>query len=115
MDTDLYPNRFNSRMHTIFSIPDVFLNILDFVNLQVHNKDPFHGYHELCYHNPTLAALAVTCKAFMEPTLNVLWKSQRGLGPLVRTLPTDLWEEEAAGWYWSKPAYEIVSAIIFDP
>ncbi|KAI1786644.1 hypothetical protein LXA43DRAFT_50651 [Ganoderma leucocontextum] len=94
-------------MHTIFSIPDVFLNILDFVNLQVPNTDPFHGYHELCHHNPALAALAVTCKVFMEPALKILWKSQRSLGPLVRTLPADLWEEEVMGRYWSKPAYEI--------
>ena len=44
----------------------------------------------------------------MEPTLNVLWKSQRSLGPLIRTLPADLWEEEVVGTYWNRPAYEIV-------
>uniref|UniRef100_A0A5K1K0P3 Cell surface hydrophobicity-associated protein n=1 Tax=Ganoderma boninense TaxID=34458 RepID=A0A5K1K0P3_9APHY len=88
-------------------MPDVFLNILDFVNLQDPNSDPFRGDYQFCHYNPTLAALAVTCKAFMEPALNVLWKSQRSLGPLVRTLPADLWEEEVVGTYMGKPAYEL--------
>ena len=96
-------------MHPVFSISDVLFNVLDFVNLQVPNPDPFHGHHESCHYNPTLAALAVTCKAFMEPALNVLWKSQRSLGPLVRTLPEDCWGEEIVGEYHHKPAYEVVS------
>ena len=101
-------------MHLIFSLPDVFFNILDFANLQVPDvDDPFRGHHQFWDYNPTLASMAVTCKAFTEPTLNVLWRSQRSLGPLVRTLPAELWEEEVVGTYFNKPAYEIVSRTLF--
>ncbi|KAH9922099.1 uncharacterized protein B0H18DRAFT_527284 [Fomitopsis serialis] len=40
---------------------------------------------------PTLQALALTCRAFHEPALDVLWSLQEGLSHLVECLPTDLW------------------------
>jgi hypothetical protein len=37
--------------------------------------------------------LAITCRAFQEPAMDVLWRVQMSLVPLVKCLPTDLWEE----------------------
>ncbi|KAH9919410.1 uncharacterized protein B0H18DRAFT_636572 [Fomitopsis serialis] len=41
--------------------------------------------------DPTLLALALTCRTFQEPALDMLWASQYGLGHLVQCLPEDLW------------------------
>ncbi|KAJ7118306.1 hypothetical protein C8R44DRAFT_738248 [Mycena epipterygia] len=40
-----------------------------------------------------LAALARTCRAFHDPALHQLWRSQNTLHNLIRCLPRDLWEE----------------------
>ncbi|KAH9919407.1 uncharacterized protein B0H18DRAFT_1027961 [Fomitopsis serialis] len=42
-------------------------------------------------HLPTFLALALTSRTFLEPALDVIWRVQTGLGPLVRCLPEDLW------------------------
>jgi len=48
------------------------------------------------YHHPicpgSLAAFAATCRAMSEPALDVLWHAQSSLGPLLRCMPSDLWE-----------------------
>ena len=59
--------------------------------------------------NPTLASLARTCKAFMEPTLDALWRSQVNLAPLVQTFPEDVWSQKS--WRYAdtgEPLFEIV-------
>ncbi|KAI9061388.1 hypothetical protein FKP32DRAFT_948570 [Trametes sanguinea] len=40
----------------------------------------------------TVLALALTCRAFLEPALDQLWRRQLTLFNLVRTLPSDCWE-----------------------
>lgn len=40
----------------------------------------------------TLASLARTAKIFLEPALDALWSRIPGIGPLLRLLPSDLWE-----------------------
>ncbi|KAH9919411.1 uncharacterized protein B0H18DRAFT_636579 [Fomitopsis serialis] len=40
---------------------------------------------------PSLLALALTCRAFHEAALDMLWTRQYGLGSLVQCLPKDLW------------------------
>lgn len=37
-------------------------------------------------------ALALTCRAFLEPALDQLWRRQLTLFNLARTLPDDSWE-----------------------
>ncbi|KAI0753554.1 hypothetical protein C8Q80DRAFT_519853 [Daedaleopsis nitida] len=74
-------------MHRCLLDAHIYHNILQFVRLQFPYKDPFHGFHQYCDINPTLVSLAVTCKAFLEPTLDILWFSQISLAPIVRTLP----------------------------
>lgn len=40
----------------------------------------------------TLASLARTAKIFLEPALDALWSRIPGITPLLRLLPSDLWE-----------------------
>ena len=37
-------------------------------------------------------ALALTCRAFLEPALDQLWRRQLNLFNLLKTLPSDAWE-----------------------
>ncbi|KAI0740806.1 hypothetical protein C8Q76DRAFT_608362 [Earliella scabrosa] len=39
-----------------------------------------------------ILALALTCKAFLEPALDQLWRRQLNLVNLIKTLPKDSWE-----------------------
>ena len=41
-----------------------------------------------------LFALAQTCHALSEPALDALWSFQHGLPNLIRTMPSDLWQDE---------------------
>jgi hypothetical protein len=41
--------------------------------------------------NPSLVALARTCRAFQEPALDALWLQLDDLTPLLRCLPEDVW------------------------
>lgn len=72
-----------------FPPPDIFVHILKFVDVMHHAPlawNPFLGHDSLLDENPTLAALARTCRAFSEPTLDLLWSSQVTLAPLIWTL-----------------------------
>ncbi|KAJ8593610.1 hypothetical protein M405DRAFT_785777 [Rhizopogon salebrosus TDB-379] len=40
----------------------------------------------------TLLALALTCKSFTGPALDLLWRELDGLDPLIRCLPPSLWK-----------------------
>ena len=40
-------------------------------------------------------ALACSCKTFEDPVLDVLWETQKGLLPLFRSLPGDVWNGNA--------------------
>jgi hypothetical protein len=40
----------------------------------------------------TLAAFAATCRAISEPALDTLWHTQSTIAPLLRCMPSDLWE-----------------------
>ncbi len=41
----------------------------------------------------TLTSLARTKRNISEITLNILWRSIPDIGPLIRCMPDDLWEE----------------------
>ena len=43
----------------------------------------------------SLSFLARTCRAFYEPAMDVLYAELGTLDPLVRGLPTDLWDMDA--------------------
>ncbi|KIK21402.1 hypothetical protein PISMIDRAFT_681337 [Pisolithus microcarpus 441] len=38
-----------------------------------------------------IAGLARTCKAFMDPALDILWRTQSSLSPLIMCLPAQFW------------------------
>ena len=53
----------------------------------------------------TAIALACCCKNFEDPVLDVLWETQDGLLPLLKSLPTDVWNE--GGYTVSAPIAHI--------
>ncbi|KAG6839825.1 hypothetical protein C0991_011290 [Blastosporella zonata] len=72
-------------MHNCLQIPEILDAI--FVNLvDVHSHDdtdiPFPG-------STTLVNIALTCRAFKESALDVLWNTISGLDPIVGCLPHD--------------------------
>ncbi|KAF8632185.1 hypothetical protein AX15_001953 [Amanita polypyramis BW_CC] len=44
----------------------------------------------------TLASLARIKRDLTEPVLDILWREITGIGPLVRCMPPDLWDEDGA-------------------
>ncbi|KAF8173840.1 hypothetical protein K438DRAFT_1850115 [Mycena galopus ATCC 62051] len=45
----------------------------------------------------TLLSLAITCKIFSEPALNLIWREQTSLVPLVKCMPETVWKERQVG------------------
>lgn len=75
-------------MHRCLRVVDILYYILEFVVLELWDEDDlWKGYNSYWVGNPTLAALARTCRTFQDPALNVLWRNQLTLGPLIKTLP----------------------------
>ena len=78
---DHYPLSF---MHRCLLISEVVVNIAQ----EIVNDDKR-------WEKPTawdsLAKLARTCRMFSEPSLDLLWRAQGSLIPLLRTMPADLW------------------------
>ena len=72
-------------MHHSLNILEILENIL--VHLDSEDRD-----RRWCS-RPDLAALARTCRIFKEPALDALWRSQYTLNNILRTLPSDAWNE----------------------
>ncbi|KAH9888496.1 hypothetical protein C8Q73DRAFT_186864 [Cubamyces lactineus] len=75
-------------VHSCLLSTDIFYRILDFLEIEP-NTDFYAGYHQQLRRCPSIARLARTCKMFLEPCLDTLWRRQLTLGPLVHTLPSD--------------------------
>lgn len=75
-------------MHSCLLIPELTLCIIHFV------ADDRPAWRDSRYirNSRDVARLARTCKTLAEPALDVLWKSQHSLSPLVMCLPKDVWE-----------------------
>ncbi|KAH9834058.1 uncharacterized protein C8Q71DRAFT_770787 [Rhodofomes roseus] len=67
-------------MHRALAIPELLLSIVK----EAVNQRSFFEWS-------TLVAFALTCRTFLEPALDVIWRKQNGLGHLVECLPRDLW------------------------
>lgn len=90
-------------MHHSLLLPDIFRRILDY--LEILPLGDFHsGYEQARSGNASIARLARTCRAFLEPSLNVLWKHQLTLCALLKTLPKDAWEETEDRAVWMSQA-----------
>lgn len=44
-----------------------------------------------CPTRPTAAALAQTCRSFLEPALNAVWSNLYNLSTILQVMPKDLW------------------------
>ncbi|KAG1776422.1 hypothetical protein EV702DRAFT_349801 [Suillus placidus] len=83
-------------------IAELRWNIFDLVappNMPVSIARELRESHQTMYFDfprmrKTLLALALTCKSFTEPALDLLWRHLGGLEPLIRCLPQSLWKED---------------------
>lgn len=73
-------------MHRCLKIPEVLQNILD-----SHQKLGGAEHHRILT-TRSLLAVAITCKLFTEPALDLLWNHVSELSHLFRCLPADMWE-----------------------
>ncbi|KZP23398.1 hypothetical protein FIBSPDRAFT_461985 [Athelia psychrophila] len=73
-------------MHRCLWIPDIIATIIEEIALQKYTRREPSS-------RSTLAKLAQTCRMLSELSLNSLWKVQSSLVPLLRTMPSDLWEQ----------------------
>ncbi|KAI6132328.1 hypothetical protein EDD16DRAFT_1533010 [Pisolithus croceorrhizus] len=76
-------------MHPCLLVTEILLHIIGFLETSAE-------YQSTC-HKGDVARLARTCRAFIEPALDVLWRTQCALGPLVKCLPGRLWTRDACG------------------
>lgn len=49
---------------------------------------------EFSFMRESLLALALTCKSFAGPALDLLWRHLGGLEPLIKYLPQSLWKQD---------------------
>ena len=75
-------------MHHCLLIPELALYIVHFL------ADDRPAWQDSRYlRNPRdVARLARTCKALLEPALDVLWRTQHSLAPLIMCLPPEVWQ-----------------------
>lgn len=69
-------------MHRCFLVPELVQHICEEIN-----NSRARGRAR-----KTLVALAQTRKLFQEPALNLVWHTLERLEPLVKCLPSDVWE-----------------------
>ncbi|KIK21387.1 hypothetical protein PISMIDRAFT_78034, partial [Pisolithus microcarpus 441] len=73
-------------MHACLRIAEILDLIIGFLVDDIHEPDKFCGIR-----HQDVARLARTCKAFKAPALDVLWRTQSSLSPLIMCLPNHLW------------------------
>ncbi|KIO05016.1 hypothetical protein M404DRAFT_25631 [Pisolithus tinctorius Marx 270] len=70
-------------MHACLLVPDILYLIIGFLKGD--------GYRSFFISYKDVARLARTCKAFKDPALDALWRTQSSLSPLVMCLPSRFW------------------------
>ncbi|KAH7910311.1 hypothetical protein BJ138DRAFT_1009053 [Hygrophoropsis aurantiaca] len=77
-------------MHRALTISEIVHEIFSYLS------EPGGRYldaaHKHSVGHTTLAALAVTCRTFVEPALAERWRKLRGLDSLISLFPRDVWE-----------------------
>ncbi|KAI6003142.1 hypothetical protein EDD15DRAFT_2541370 [Pisolithus albus] len=81
-------------MHACLRIAEILDLIIGFMVDDTHEPDKFCRIR-----HQDLARLARTCKAFKDPALDVLWRTQSSLSPLIRCLPSRL---RTTKRYWGR-------------
>ena len=74
--------------HQCLEIPELITHIFQVLRYSVANKSSYLTM---------LARLARTTTSFRDPALDLLWRSQTSLAPLVRSLPADAIVTETCG------------------
>lgn len=69
-----------SAVHRSLGVDRILLSIFNYVHANGDDDESLYNF-------------ATTCRAFRDPALDVLWRVQMSLAPLVKCLPVDLWEE----------------------
>ncbi|KIK93238.1 hypothetical protein PAXRUDRAFT_829173 [Paxillus rubicundulus Ve08.2h10] len=77
-------------MHPFFLIPELTLHTISFL-AHDHPKGQYNASSRCPTNAREIARLAQTCKALSEPAIDILWKTQHSLAPLVMCLPQDAW------------------------
>ncbi|EDR12542.1 uncharacterized protein LACBIDRAFT_323858 [Laccaria bicolor S238N-H82] len=77
-------------VHRCLLVPELFSLVCDVLRHDCKMR--------LRQRSATLASLALTCRAFEGPALDVLWREIDGLRPLLCTMPSDLFEMKAKDW-----------------
>ncbi|KAI6115152.1 hypothetical protein EDD16DRAFT_1892797 [Pisolithus croceorrhizus] len=83
-------------MHPCLRIAEILDLIISFmVDERIHKPGEVCGIR-----HQDIERLARTCKAFRDPALDVLWRTQPSLSPLIMCLPNHLWtvKEEHPDW-----------------
>ncbi|KAI6132298.1 hypothetical protein EDD17DRAFT_285159 [Pisolithus thermaeus] len=83
-------------MHPCLRITEILDLIISFmVDERIHEPGEVCGIR-----HQDIARLARTCKAFKDPALDVLWRTQPSLSPLIMCLPNHLWtvKKEQSDW-----------------
>ena len=70
-------------MHHCLLVPEIVANIAAECNDATYMTE-----------TSSLFAMATTCRAFHESALDALYRDLWSIGPLIKCLPRDLWEEE---------------------
>ncbi|KIK21412.1 hypothetical protein PISMIDRAFT_681375 [Pisolithus microcarpus 441] len=80
-------------MHRCLRITEILRLIIEFLA----HEDFITRYEARSISSKDTARFARTCKAFMDPALDVLWRTQSSMSPLIMCLPSNLWEVELSG------------------
>lgn len=70
-------------MHECLGISEILRLIFE----AAYNDNPH------CESRDTLLSLAITCRAFQDVALDIIWHTQDTLVPLIKCMPADLWAE----------------------
>jgi len=78
----------NSSMHRALAIPDIVRTILDCFLAKPKDEMKFHlaYYRAATYLRSSVLNVALTCRSFSEPALDVLWWAMDDLVPLFNLL-----------------------------
>lgn len=60
-----------------------------------------------------LVSVALACRAFYEPAMDVVWRDLPGMGPLIKCLPAKFWQlkemEKFRKYRYHRPVLRVVS------
>ncbi|KAI0070276.1 hypothetical protein K474DRAFT_1713471 [Panus rudis PR-1116 ss-1] len=88
-------------MHRCFEVSELLETIINYAAFPVSPTEAFDQYME---QTKTALNLAMTCRLFLEPSLDALWHTQCGIWRLVQCLLNDLYmvkkHENSEGYYW---------------